>query len=129
MRILCWAISAIMLIGWAIAKILHPGKTIFPHHFFLFKYSLDILFINVPMTLFIWPFLISKGIIGANYHDENEFGKAKIYLVINSLIFPGLILVFISSLITKEAYIPFSMLFIYYCYGLVKNGYIYLKKR
>lgn len=128
MRILCWSISTIIIIGWVICRILHPGNANFPHHFFLFKYSLDLLFINIAIVVFLWPFLISKGIIGANYHDENKFGKAKIFLILYGLFFPGLILVFISSLVTKEAYIPSSMLLILYCYAYLKNGYIYLKK-
>lgn len=129
MRILCWAISAIILIGWAIGRILHPGNANFPHHFFLLKHSLDLLFINGALVMFVWPFLISKGILGANYNNESELGKAKIFLVLYGLFFPGLILVFISSLITKEAYIPSSLIFILYCYGCLKNGYIFLKER
>lgn len=126
MRILCWSISAIILFGWVIGKIYHPSNTNFPHHFFLFKYSLDILFINGAIVMFIWPFLISMGILGANYHEEDKLGKAKIFLVIYSLFFPGLMLVLIASLITKTANIPCIMIFILYCYGCLKNGYIYL---
>ena len=79
MRFLCWSISAIIIIGWATGKILHPGSGDFPHNFFLFKYSLDLLFINGAVVMFIWPFLISKGIVGANYHDEMSLGKQKYF--------------------------------------------------
>jgi hypothetical protein len=121
--------SAIFLIAWILGRILHPGNANFPHHFFLIKYSWDIVVINIVLVLFIWPFLISKGIIGENYLNENEFGKAKISLVIIGLVLPGLLLLFISSLITKVAYIPSGFMFIYFGYGCLKNGHIYFIKR
>jgi len=129
MRILCWSMSALILTGWAIGRSLHPGNVNFPHPFFLFKYSLEILFISIAIVLFIWPILISKGVIGANYHTENEVGKAKIYLVLYGMIFPGLLLVFFSCLITNVDLIPISMLLVLFCYGYLKNVYIFIRKR
>lgn len=125
MRIFSWVISAVILIGWSIGRILHPENATFPHSFFLFKHSLDILFINGALVMFNWPFLIEKGIIGPNYYDENEFGKAKMFLVLYGLFSPGFILVLISTYVTKTAYIPSSIIFVLYCYGYLKNLYIY----
>ena len=78
--------------------------------------------------MFSWPFLIKKGIIGPNYSDEDEFGKAKMFLVLNGLYFPGLLLLLISTYVTKTAYVPSSIIFILYCYGCLKNFYTYAIK-
>ncbi len=129
MRILCWSISLIILIGWSTARILHPENANFPHYYFLFKYAIDILFLNVSLAMFIWPFLIERGIIGADYRDENDFGKAKIFLVIYALIFPGIFLVFISAWLTREAHIPSSIILLMFLYGYLKNSYVYFRKR
>lgn len=92
MRLFCWVISTVILVAWSFARILHPENANIPHSFFLFKYSLDILIVNIALIVFGWPFLIKKGIIGPKYSDEDEFGKAKIFLVLNGLYSPGLLL-------------------------------------
>ena len=129
MRILCWSISLITLIGWAIIRVLHPGNANFPHDFFLFKYAIDILLINISFVMFIWPFLIKRGVIGADYRTENSFGKAKISIVLYAILFPGLFLVFVSSWVTGEAYIPSTMIMLLFIYGYSKNSYLYFLKR
>ncbi len=117
-----------IFIGWGIGRLLHPGNSAFPHHVFLLKHALDILFINISVAFFIWPFLISNGVVGANYHEENEIGKAKITLALGALVLPGLLLVFISAWITKEAVIPVTLIIILYGYAILKNSYIYFSK-
>ena len=129
MRFFYWSISALILLLWAIGRILHPGNANFPHDFFLFKYSLNFLFVNVALVIFIWPFLISKGVLGANYHDEDEFGKAKVFLVLNGMYSPSLILVFISSFITNEAFVPIGLITLFFCYNYLENCYILFVKR
>lgn len=129
MRIFCWSITILILFGWAIGRILHPGNANFPHPFFLVKYSLDIFFVNLALVMFVWPFLINKGVIGANYHDEDELGRAKIFLVLNGMYSPSIILLFVSSFITREAFIPVSLIVLLYCYGYSKNCYVYFIKK
>ena len=129
MRILCWSISLVTFIGWALARGRHPGNANFPHDFFLFKYAIDILFINFSFVMLLWPFLIEKGIIGADYRTESEFGKAKIFVVLYAILFPGLFLVFISSWATGVAYIPSTMIMLLFIYGYAKNSYLYFFKR
>ena len=126
MRILCWSISVMIFIGWGIGRLLHPGNSAFPYH--VLKHALDIFFINISVAFFIWPFLISNGFVGENYHEENEIGKAKITLALSALVLPGLLLVFISAWITKIAVVPVTLITLLYAYAIMKNSYIYFGK-
>jgi hypothetical protein len=128
MRIFCWSISSIFLAGWAFGRIHHPGNADFPHDFILFRYALDILFVNIVMVFAIWPLLVEKKVIGSNYHEENKFGKSKIFLILNGLYFPGILLILISSWLTKTAHVPATLITILYSYGILKNGVILLRE-
>ncbi|MFZ2631127.1 MAG: hypothetical protein WA081_14700 [Desulfosalsimonadaceae bacterium] len=122
-------LSLLTLVGWSIARSLHPGNTYFPHHFFLIKYALDIFFINGAVSFLVMPFFINKGIIGADPREEDEFGKAKSFLIFYTILLPGLLLVFLATWLTRVGHIPFSLIMPLFCYGYLKNSYIFLKKR
>jgi len=79
--------------------------------------------------MFITPILIEKRIIGANYHEEDKFGKAKMFLVFYTIASPGLFLVFIASWLTGVGKIPFSLIMLLFCYGYLKNIYVFLFKK
>jgi len=128
MKFICWIISLLALISWGAARTLHPGNMDFPHHFFLLKYAFDIAFLNFAILMFVYPFLLSSGVITSNYHDENEFGKAKTILVIYTIMLPGMTLISVAGLLAKMT--PAVLIMILFGYMYLKNSYIFfLKKR
>jgi len=126
MKFLCWSISLLALIAWGTARILHPGNMDFPHHFFLLKYAIDIAFLNFAILMFIYPFLMKKGLVSVNFHDENEVGKARSILVIYSIILPGMALVCVAGFLAKI--VPFVLIMILFGYVYLKNSYIIFVK-
>ena len=99
----------------------------FPHHFFLLKYAFDIALLNFAILMFISPFLIKKGLISSNYHDENEVGKAKTILVIYTIMFPGVFLLCLAGILAKI--FPAILIMILFGYVYLKNGYIFFVKK
>jgi len=127
MRLLFWSISLLILVGWGTARSLHPGNMDFPHHFFLLKYAGDIAFFNFAILMFISPFLIKKGVVSSNYHDENEIGKAKTILVIYTIMLPGMILFCFAGILAKI--VPFALILVLFGYVYLKNCYIFFVKK
>ena len=129
MRLLFWSISLLTFVGWATGRILYPGNIDFPLHSFFLKYALDIFFLNFAVLMFIFPFLIENGVIGRNYHEEDEVGKAKYFLVSYTIILPGLTLVFLAALISGTINLPYCSIMILFWYSYIKNSYVYFVKR
>ncbi len=125
LRLASWSISLLIVIVWIMAAIKNPDSGRFPHHFFLIKYALDILFVNGAILFFVMPILMENAIINSNLHEEDEFAKAKSFLVVSTIISPGFLLVFIATWLTKEGHIPFSLIFLYFFCGYLKNSYVY----
>ena len=127
MRFLFWSISLLAIILWAAARMLHPGNMDFPHHFFLLKYAGDIICLNFAILMFVSPFLIDKGLISANYHDENEVGRARTILVIYSIMLPGMVLLSVASILAKI--VPLVLIIILFGYVYLKNMYVFFIKK
>ncbi len=127
MKLICWTIALLALISWGTSRILHPGNMDFPHHFFLLKYAGDIAFLNFAILMFSYPFLMAKGFISVNYHDENEVGKAKTILVIYTIMLPGVVLICVAGIFSKI--IPFAIILALFGYVYLKNSYIFFVKK
>ena len=113
--------------GWGAARVLHPGNMDFPHQFFLLRYAFDIAFFNFALLMFISPYLIRKGLVSSNFHDENERGKARTVLVIYTIMSPGIILLCVAGMLAKI--IPASLIMILFGYVYLKNSYIFFVKK
>jgi hypothetical protein len=129
MRLFFWLISALVIIGWAVSRFLHPNGMNFPYDFFLFKYAGDIFFLNSAVLFFIIPVLMEKGIIGKDYHVESDFGKAKFFMVVYTIVLPGLVIVFSAAFFSGIRNLPFISIVILFCYSYLKNCYVYFSKR
>ncbi len=100
---------------------MNPNACIFQHKLFFIKYALDLFIVNLSLVLFVWPFLISKGIVKSNYNNEGIFEQTKMYLVAYGLLAPGIFLFFIAAVTTQEALPPASLLLFFYSYVYVKK--------
>lgn len=120
-RNLFWVLSFLCVVPWGIGRVLHPEACIFHHDFFLIKYALDMFAVNLSIVLFIWPFFIDKGIVEPDYNHAGPYEQTKMYLIAYGLLFPSILLFFISSIITNEALTTATLLIIFW-------GYVYLKK-
>jgi len=129
MRIICWMISLSIVIVWLVGNALHPDNILFPHNNFFLRNAIHIFFLNAALLMFALPFLMEKRIIGNNYHKEDDLGKAKMFLIFYTIAFPGLFLIFIASWITGVGKIPYALMMLLFCYGYLKNSYIFIKKR
>jgi len=120
-RNLFWILSFLCVAPWGIGRILHPEACIFHHDFFLIKYALDLLIVNLAIVLFIWPFFIDKGIAEPDYNNAGPYEQTKMYLIAYGLLSPSIFLLFIAAVITREALPPVSLLIFFY-------NYVYIKK-
>ncbi len=127
MKFICWTISLLALVLWGIGRFLHPGNMNFPHHFFLLKHAFDIAFFNFAILMFFYPFLMSRGVITSNYHDENEFGKAKTILVIYTIMLPGIVLICVAGILANI--LPATLIMILFGYVYLKNAYIFFTRK
>lgn len=120
MRNFFWSLSFICATFWTLIRIRRPDA-IFHHTFFFVRYAPDMFFVNLTLVLFVWPFLINKGVIKSDYNNEGIFEQTKMYLVVYGLLAPSIFLFFIAAVTTQEALPPASLLLFFYSYVYVKK--------
>lgn len=129
MRVLCWTIGFFLLVGWVIGSILHPWKADIPHDNFFIKYALDIFIYNVVVLMLILPFLMEKGIISSDYHNDNQIGKAKFKFVVLTIVLPGTLSVLIAfTIVNLMRYIILLMACIF-LYVYIESIFLLLRNR
>lgn len=129
MRLLCWVVGSFILVGWVTARIIHPGKADLPHNFFLIKYAIDIFMINVAILMIFIPYLMEKGIITSDYHNDDKHEQAKFKFFILTITLPGILLLFFSLFIVDYFNNLIIILFIIFVYVYLESIFFLKKNR
>ena len=126
-----WSMGSAFLICWVYIGITRPTSALFYHDRLFIKYAFFIIAFNIVILLFIYPILVDKKIISADYHKENKLGKAKNNFIVISILLPGLICFWSGVFFASNVNTPLKWLMFLACFFVYLKSiyYLFLRKK